>query len=570
MNMNIPSNSKENMQQPYNTAMQDYTGNRLYPSSKKAENAIEQYSDFQKRKDVFSQPNELSSSQGTLYSVSQRVPATNTSCSSICNGDLACGHDPKGPSASNGWEHEETSNEGQKEMSNEGLSDKHISETSTSASVPSLTVNCTAASCNNVVNEILQGPVIPTCVYLHNRSAIMMEIEDTPTANVDMICQAIVNCDELGLNKHIACQVFTLWMMSPLLEVQLKRMQKPYEIRKTWRSLVEHYSHASYNKQERDEPKLMFQRNVFFPLSLEEKIKDPKILELLYEEAKNNIINARYPCEVAHYIMLGGVQAHIELGPYNPQIHSTHYFREEQHKYLPIHVRKSATWAWLPMSYKNSPEVRLLEHYKRVPSSATNRKLMKKYLEFCWTLPFYGAAFFEGQIEQPVRTLTSLITYHDLPVLVAINASSVYVIDDIECTVLVGLRYEDLSWEFARPSREDEPNCLPCLFLQFMVVENGTRVSKILQVFSRQARLMDGLITQFVNRIKQKATDETDNKASPEYQANTENETRPIVNYPNSTQTISSLSNKLGRLTLATFDENGHCIGHMGSWSYNY
>lgn len=56
-----------------------------------------------------------------------------------------------------------------------------------------------------------------------------------------------------------------------------------------------------------------------------------------------------------------------------------------------------------------------------------------------------------------------------------------------------------------------------------MVVENGTRVSKILQVFSRQARLMDGLITQFVNRIKQKATDETDNKASPEYQANTEN-----------------------------------------------
>lgn len=90
-------------------------------------------------------------------------------------------------------------------------------------------------------------------------------------------------------------------------------------------------------------------------------------------------------------------------------------------------------------------------------------------------------------------------------------------------TVLLGLRYEDLSWEFARPSREDDPNCLPCLFLQFMVVENGTRVSKILQVFSRQAHLMDGLISQFVNKIKQKANDETDNKNSSDYQMNNEN-----------------------------------------------
>lgn len=44
-----------------------------------------------------------------------------------------------------------------------------------------------------------------------------------------------------------------------------------------------------------------------------------------------------------------------------------------------------------------------------------------------------------------------------------------------------------------------------------MVVENGTRVSKILQVFSRQASLMDILITGFVNQIKStKPVDETD------------------------------------------------------------
>lgn len=43
------------------------------------------------------------------------------------------------------------------------------------------------------------------------------------------------------------------------------------------------------------------------------------------------------------------------------------------------------------------------------------------------------SAYFEGQIEQPVRGLTSLITYQDLPVLVAINAKGVYIIDDTQC-----------------------------------------------------------------------------------------------------------------------------------------
>lgn len=47
------------------------------------------------------------------------------------------------------------------------------------------------------------------------------------------------------------------------------------------------------------------------------------------------------------------------------------------------------------------------------------------------------AAFFEGQIEQPVRGLTSLMTHQDIPVLVAINARGVYVIDDLECVSFI-------------------------------------------------------------------------------------------------------------------------------------
>lgn len=53
-------------------------------------------------------------------------------------------------------------------------------------------------------------------------------------------------------------------------------------------------------------------------------------------------------------------------------------------------------------------------------------------------------------------------------------------------SLLLGLKYSELSWEMAKPSDEGNADCLPCLFLQFSVRENGTRVHKILQVFSKQ------------------------------------------------------------------------------------
>ena len=46
---------------------------------------------------------------------------------------------------------------------------------------------------------------------------------------------------------------------------------------------------------------------------------------------------------------------------------------------------------------------------------------------------FFRSAYFEGQVEQPVSGLTSLITHQDIPVLVAINSKGLYIIDDLQC-----------------------------------------------------------------------------------------------------------------------------------------
>nr|XP_029712687.1 uncharacterized protein LOC109412399 [Aedes albopictus]XP_029712688.1 uncharacterized protein LOC109412399 [Aedes albopictus]XP_029712689.1 uncharacterized protein LOC109412399 [Aedes albopictus]XP_029712690.1 uncharacterized protein LOC109412399 [Aedes albopictus]XP_029712692.1 uncharacterized protein LOC109412399 [Aedes albopictus] len=406
--------------------------------------------------------------------------------------------------------------------------------------------------------------VIPTVVYLMSRIAVHMEIEGTAQCPAQVMLAAALGCEELGItNKLLAQSVFGLWMTSPLLEVQLKPHHRPYAVRVAWSKLLDKHSHGNELEKLSDEPMTTLRRNVFFSKKDEEKIKDPRILELLYEEARHNVLLGRYVMESSHSIMLGGIQARIELGPYNSHTHSTSYFRENQFRFLPAHVAKSSSWSWLPISRRSSAEVRLLEQFKRVPTTATTKKLMRKYLEFCWALPFYGAAYFHGQVEQPVRGLTSLMQQKDLPVLIAVNERGIFVIDQIECTLLLGLKYEELSWDYAKPSNVNDPECMQCIFLQFAAVENGIAATKLMQIFTRQAAMIDALITHFTDQAKRRK--ESGEGEAPAGENPYEAEPNPIQN-----NGVGVLSNKLSRLTLATFDDEGRCIGQMGSLSISY
>lgn len=405
-------------------------------------------------------------------------------------------------------------------------------------------------------------PGLKVCVYLMSDVALHMELEDGANTTVQELVLAICSEEQLGLGKS-AANIFTLWMCSGLLELQLKGHHRALAVRARWQDLLSKYAHATESRQRRDEPVLSFQRNIFVPRSCDERVKDPGILDLLYAEARYNILEGRYPCEVAHYIMLGGIQARLELGPYSPQIHTIHFFREQHSRFLPVHMRRGAWTSWLRLSGKNSPEVRLLEYYKRIPASTPDRKLQRKYLEFCWALPYYGCAFFQGQVEQPVRGLTSLLTHQDVPVLVGVNPQGVYVIDNVQCILLLGLKYEDMSWDFAKPSQEDNPDCLPCLFLQFRVLENGTRVSKILQVFSKQAVMMDALISRFVEDLKKKSVqqpaDEPDRPPVYDTATDSDDTQMPLTTVRRDLPQ-ACIGNKLSRLTLATFDEEAHSM----------
>ncbi|XP_014205850.1 FERM domain-containing protein 8 [Copidosoma floridanum] len=418
-----------------------------------------------------------------------------------------------------------------------------------------------------------RATTICIAIYLMSEVCLMMDVDKSTTAQ--QIVSMIQSDGELGLTRTPPCTsnqpVFALWLCSSQLELQLRPSHRPLDLATKWPRLVNKYStqqssssngvNSTIRDTSDEEPLLYFRRNVFLSRRDEEQIKEPKILELLYAEAKRNVLDGRYPCESqARYTSLGALQARIELGPYNVQTHTLAFFRKHRRHFLPHHYNTPSLLLGLGLGGKGSPEARLLEQYKRIPNHTTGpnanpRKLVRKYLEFCWGLPCYGAAFFHGQIERPVRGLASWIMNRDVPVLVAINTIGVYIVDDTQCSLLLGLRYSELNWGMLKPSDETNPDCLPCLILQFPVRENGARVIKILQVFSRQAIMMDTLITGFVEESKQNEAADENVNANNRLQDNS-----MLSNF-------GSFTNKLSKFTLATFDEEGHCIGQMGSWS---
>ena len=78
--------------------------------------------------------------------------------------------------------------------------------------------------------------------------------------------------------------------------------------RREWNHFLQRFSSAPQNLKALDEPVLSLQRNVFCSKREEQGVKDHKVLELLYEEVKYNMLTSRYPCEISDYIMLGGIQ----------------------------------------------------------------------------------------------------------------------------------------------------------------------------------------------------------------------------------------------------------------------
>ncbi|XP_035208895.1 FERM domain-containing protein 8-like isoform X4 [Stegodyphus dumicola] len=341
------------------------------------------------------------------------------------------------------------------------------------------------------------------CVMLMNKVVLCVESENPPQATVQELMELILLDDQDLSLPASARDVFSLWLVSPMLELQLTSFQRPYHTRQQWMTLLLKYTSATTKHLDKDEPELFLKRNVFYDKQDEMRICDMKILELLYEEAKYNILKGRYPCDIQDCDVLAGIQARLELGPFNPQIH---------------------------------------------------------------TAEFFSSAFFHAQVEKPVKGLSLLFDHFDQMVLVGINRDGVHIIDEVDSCLLLSMKFRNLSWDYAAAFKAENPDCLPCLFIQFKIPGQRTRETKLIQIFSYQANMMDKLISKFVEELKQRPSwceDQVDNFISVPHE---EDDILPIT-----TRRLSSeayIEDRLKRLSLTTFNESGKPVHSPKSWSF--
>ncbi|KAK9745164.1 hypothetical protein QE152_g7154 [Popillia japonica] len=171
----------------------DYSTNLIY-NSQTPDYIVEQYSDFSKRAhDDYIQTEDVQNDQGALYSVSQRVQSVNANYSNACPTDKY-GPEQKCSAVEGNWNREVD----KPENANAKPSNEKVNNDIDNSPIPPM-----ATANTSTTNENIVGPVLPTCVYLHDRVAIMLEIEDSTSATVDLMCNAIVSADEVGLNKQL-------------------------------------------------------------------------------------------------------------------------------------------------------------------------------------------------------------------------------------------------------------------------------------------------------------------------------------------------------------------------------
>ncbi|XP_066439060.1 FERM domain-containing protein 8 [Eleutherodactylus coqui] len=333
---------------------------------------------------------------------------------------------------------------------------------------------------------------VDVIVYLINDTAIPLTVDGLSATTAHEVHRKVLEVLHL---PDIAQEVFSLWLISPFLEVQLKPKHHPYKVCRQWHDLLARFTNCTLEDVQLDEPTLQFRRNIFFPKSREFQISDAGVLRLLYEEAKYNVLEGRYPCDIEDCELLGGLSCCLELGPYSQEKHTASMLRPQLESFLPPYICKKRIGLLNAFRNRGNRQIHfeetLVNTYKAATENVTSENCgvinCKEYLKKCHELPYYGCAFFQGEVDKPSQGF--LNRNGRKTVSVAINMEGVSVIDRKEKHVLLSLKFSELSWDHTYPDEEEH-----ILWLEFDGDSEGTPVNKLLKIYSKQAELMSGLI----------------------------------------------------------------------------
>lgn len=104
-------------------------------------------------------------------------------------------------------------------------------------------------------------------IFFSDGKCVQFSVEDGSKAQSSDLLQLIA--EHLDIPEDVVNCVFALWLVSPLLEVQLKPHHVANEVRNKWPSFLMKYANASEIDIAIDEPLLLLRRNVNLTIETE-------------------------------------------------------------------------------------------------------------------------------------------------------------------------------------------------------------------------------------------------------------------------------------------------------------
>lgn len=244
---------------------------------------------------------------------------------------------------------------------------------------------------------------------------------------------------EYSMPETPYADIFTIWICSPSLELQLKPEHKPLEQINSWkRRIVGNLTDGDPKKEK--EPILKWRRNAKISLIVEREVTHTDAIKLLFHEAKFNYINAFYPCKEQDVWLFASILLYLKYGPHDQQ----------GAKNFLSNNRNLSHLVPAPNLKKNSYlSTKILQQYKdlcnsRTEGNGTRIILQTQFLNSCRNLTVYGSAFFTGGLQ---GTGSKASSKDHVKCYIAVNDVGIHIINYQSRLMLHSFKYSEITWQ---------------------------------------------------------------------------------------------------------------------------
>jgi len=264
-----------------------------------------------------------------------------------------------------------------------------------------------------------------------DRTSRMLSLVSGANTTVQQLHQQMM----LELDLPDSCShIFTLWICSRNLQLQLKSDHKPIQHLNDWRRLI--VGLLTDQDPSREDPQLFWRRDAILSIEDEKKIRNQMTIYLLFHEAYHNYIQSLYPCADQDAVLLGGIIMQLTQGDYE--------HRKAKNYFSSAHALRSLVPS-SKLRNKNINWTSKIQHqYRLYSSSLTNKDrspqvLHGHFLTLCANLIVYGSAFFTGYVQLRATKAPTLVY-------IGVNDVGAHIVHGSSKVMMQSFHYGDIEW----------------------------------------------------------------------------------------------------------------------------